>query len=461
MKFGFRVSSLTLALWVGAHLDAAAPAARDPRAVDLLPATAPVTTSTLADTPSVDPPAAHADASDWVQFGDALMQQSRESLDPKLYARAEQAYQRALELEPKCIQALLGLAWVHNTEHEFDAGERFARAALAVNPELPEPHALLGDAAVELGDYDTAFEHYQKALDLRPDLSSYSRAAHLLWLTGDAVKARWLMQKAIDAGGPYPENRAWCRAQLALILLQTGALLPAEQEIASALKEAPRNPHVLAAAGRIKTRRDEYSAAIEFYEKSIAAAPTHDALAALVDLYELAGRPEEAQRQFDRVVAFHEAHHSHVHGDLQDHSEHTHGGSSASPAHEHDHEHPHGNYQLARFYADHDRNLAEALQEAKAGWKAFPNVYAADALAWCLYKNGEFTQAAKMIGRALRYGTPDAAFHFHAGMIYAKLENRPLAQKHLYQALSLNPHFHPTQAQLAADTIKHLSTRAE
>jgi hypothetical protein len=61
-----------------------------------------------------------------------------------------------------------------------------------------------------------------------------------------------------------------------------------------------------------------------------------------------------------------------------------------------------------------------------------------------------------MIHRALKPGTPDASIHFHAGMIYARLGNRPLAQRHLYQALNLNPRFHPTQPQLAADTLRDL-----
>jgi tetratricopeptide (TPR) repeat protein len=302
-------------------------------------------------------------------------------------------------------------------------------------------------------------DHYQQALDLRPDLSSYSRAAHLLWMTGDVVKARWLMQKAIEAGGPHPENTAWCRAQLALMSFHSGSLISAERELELALREAPRNPHVLAAAGRLKAAGKNYEAAIDHYRESADRAPTHDALAALVDLYKLTGRLDQAQAQFDRVVAFHQTHNSehakpHEHGNPGDDA------SSESSIKEHDvHEHPHGNSQLARFYADQDRHLEVALREAKAAWDAYPNVMAADTLAWCLYKNGKFDEAARMIRRALKHGTPDAAIHFHAGMIYFKLGNRPSAQQHLYQALSLNPQFHPTQVQLAADTIAQLSSQ--
>jgi tetratricopeptide (TPR) repeat protein len=280
---------------------------------------------------------------------------------------------------------------------------------------------------------------------------------------GSQATPRWLMQKAVDAGGPYPENTAWCRAQLALMLFQTGALVSSEGQIKLALEEAPENPHVLAVAGRIATARQDYKTAIEFYQKSITSVPTHDALAELVELYRLTGRDQEAAAQFEQVIAFHKA----ARRDYQhDHArppgasaEHPHRDGALSGHSHHPHEHAHGNLQLARFYADHNRNLDEALREARAAWTAFPNVMAADTLGWCLYQKGEFTEAGKMMRHALKRGTPDAAIHFHAGMIYTRLGNQPLAQKHLYQALSLNPHFHPTQTGLAADTLKALGAR--
>lgn len=55
--------------------------------------------------------------------------------------------------------------------------------------------------------------------------------------------------------------------------------------------------------------------------------------------------------------------------------------------------------------------------------------------------------------------TPDAAILFHAGMIEAQLGQWATAQQYLYQALSLNPYFHPRDAVLAAETLKQLGTR--
>ena len=41
-------------------------------------------------------------------------------------------------------------------------------------------------------------------------------------------------------------------------------------------------------------------------------------------------------------------------------------------------------------------------------------------------------------------------------MIHAKLDDRVTAQRFLYEALSLNPHFHPAHAATAAATLAQL-----
>ena len=189
-------------------------------------------------------------AADLVREGDALMQQSRDALDPTRYPLAREAYERALALDPQRPGAMLGLAWVFNSEHQFAEGARWCDRALAVDENLPDAYALLSDGAVELGDYDRALDWCQRALDLRPDLASYSRAAHLLWLTGQPDRARALMTAAIAAGGSHAENTAWCEAQLALMLLHAGETDEAGRRVEVAIARAPRSPHLLLAASR-------------------------------------------------------------------------------------------------------------------------------------------------------------------------------------------------------------------
>jgi len=368
----------------------------------------------------------------WTSLGDAFMQKARETADPAYYRRAEAAYQKALGVGPRHVGALAGMAWVQGALHEFEQSVEWATKALAVDPAYQPAHGLLGDAALEMGDYETAFEHYQKMLDLRPNLSSYSRAAHLLYLTGNHRKAVWMMQKAIAAGAPYVENTAWGRAQLALLLWSNGALLPAEQVLETALKETPNNHHVLAAMAKVKTARRDYAAALDYYKRAIAVVPQFETVVALGDLYAVTGQKDEAEKQYALVETINRLNRaSGVRTDLQ----------------------------MAKFYADHDRNVAQAAQEAEAASRTRKTVYAFDTLAWSYYKAGRHEEARKAIRKALARRTPDAEILFHAGMIYARLGDRVTAQRFLYEALSMNPHFHPVHAATAAATLAQLGGR--
>ena len=57
----------------------------------------------------------------WVSLGDAFMQKARETADSAYYTRAEHAYRKALDLNPKCVDAMAGMAWVSGGRHEFEA----------------------------------------------------------------------------------------------------------------------------------------------------------------------------------------------------------------------------------------------------------------------------------------------------------------------------------------------------
>jgi tetratricopeptide (TPR) repeat protein len=376
----------------------------------------------------------HPSDAAWSRLGDAFMQKARETADVSYYVRAESAYRKALGLNPKSADALTGMAWVEGGRHEFEHSIEWAKKALAIDPKRADAYGLLGDAAVEMGDYETAFEHYQKMLDLRPDISSYSRGAHLLFLTGDIRKASLLMTKAIGSGGPYAENTAWCRAQWALIQFAEGSYLSASQMLTEGLHASPNNYHLLAAMGRVKAALKDNGAAIDYYKKAEAIVPQHDVVVALGDLYTLQGQTKEAAAQYALVDIIHKLNQANgVVGDLQ----------------------------MAQFFADHDRNLAEAVRLAEAEYQVRPNVYAADTLAWCYYKTGRIAEARKLIGKALKQNTPEAMFLYHKGVIYAKAGEMAAARTALYEALSINPNFHPVAAPAAVKMIQELGRAGE
>jgi tetratricopeptide (TPR) repeat protein len=366
----------------------------------------------------------------WVNLGDALAQKLRDTANQNYYLHAETAYQRALELDSKNVDALTGMAWVTGGRHGFDQSIQWANKAIAIEPGAVAAHGIIGDAALEIGDYDQAYDQYQVMMDLRPDLSSWSRGAHLLWLTGDKTKAVWLMDKAIKSGAPFAENSAWCRAKLAMMHFNDGALLLAEQVLEPALKGSSHNTHVLLAAGKIAAARQDITAAIKFNQTVLEGGPNHEALVALGDLHAANGELELAEEFYVKVEALHAAH---LTGGVHDHM------------------------QMARFYADHDRNLVEALRLAEQH-KLTRNVIEADGLAWVYFKNGDQVHAIESIKLALSQGTPDPEIHYHAGLIAEAAGDLLSARKHLIQALELNPHFNLIQAPIAEKMLEGLTS---
>ncbi len=371
------------------------------------------------------------DAKTWIQLGDTLMQKARETAEPNYYTYAENVYVKSLSLAPNDPEALLGIAWVTSTRHQFTESISWANKALVGAPRLHAAYGLIGDAYVETGDYDSAFTAYQTMLDIRPDVSSYSRGAHLLYLTGDLRKATWLMDKAVKAGGPYAENSAWCRAQLADMYLSEGATFAARREIEPAIKLTPDNYQLQLEMGRVEEAEGNLQDAIACYEKAVAITPQHVALVALGDLYTATGDKAKAETVYAQAEKTHD---HHMVGGLKD------------------------ELYMARFFVDHDRQMDRALKIAE-GRTDTQNPVDADNVAWVFYKSGKFAEAKTMINKALSKGAPDASRLFHAGMIYAKMGDRFPAQEYLNRALTLNSRFSVRDAPVAVATLRELGSK--
>ena len=370
------------------------------------------------------------DAEAWVNLGDALAQICRDTDDRKYDNSAEQSYAHALQLNPRSVDAMDGMAGVAAGRGTYDQSVDWATRALVLDKNNAAACGLIGDAALERGDYDAALENYQKMMDLKPDLSSWSRGASLLWITGNRSKAIWLMERAVKAGAPYAENTAWCRAAYATMLFNDGALLPAAQVLAPALAAGSHNPQVLMAAGTIATAQHDFDAATKDYQRMLEAGPNLEALAALGDLSAAKGEKDQAEKYYGQVESL----------------------AKSNPVVS-----THDPLFLARFDADHDRNLDDALHAAEAQ-PPTKNVLEADTLAWIYFKANDLPHAIAEMKLALSRNTADAEMQFHAGMIAAAVDDRPSAQKHLQAALSYNPHFSLLEAPVAVATLRKLGS---
>ncbi len=366
------------------------------------------------------------------RLGQAYLQKARETSDPSYLTKAEALFQKALGLDGRNFEAMAGMGSLCLSRHEFSEALRWGERGLAINPWSSELYGIVGDACVELGEYERAVRLIQKMVGLKPQLSSYSRVSYLRELHGDIEGAIQAMSMAVSSGSPSRENTAWCRVELGNLYFNKGDYRSAEREYQAALAQLPGYIHATAGLAKIKAAQGDFGSAVQLYDKVVAALPFPEYVIALGELYEVLGKPDLAKRQYELVEAMHQL--NKANGvDVE--------------------------MELALFQADHDRNLEEALEQAKRQFERQPNIKAADVLAWTLYKNGQYREALSTIEKALRVGTRAPLMLYHAGMIHFKAGDVVKAEGYLKQALSLNPRFSIRHAPEALKTLEELSAK--
>jgi len=362
------------------------------------------------------------------------LQRARETGDVADYARAEQAASRSVEIIPVDNYAgLTLLASVRLVQHDFAAVEDLAQRALPLKPLGAAAYGLLGDAQIGLGRYDEAFENYDKMRGIDAGLPALSRLANHAFITGDRFDSIDLWKQSIAKSQGLPvENQAWAHVQLGVTYFAYGDYGAAAKEHERALKLFPDYVHALAGLAQMRAAQERYDEAIDLYARAVSKLPQPQYVAALGDTYAAVGRDAEAQQQYalvEAIAALYQA--NGVNTDLQ----------------------------IAMFYTDHDRNVAQALTMAQAAYEAGPGVYAADALAWALFKNDRYAEAATMSEVALAQGTQEASFLYHSALIRLANGNEDGAREYLRQVLDLNPNFSPLHAETARELFGGLEAK--
>ena len=364
------------------------------------------------------------------QMAATYLQKMRETMDPDYLNRAARIVDAVLSNDRANYEALRLRSAIELERHDFPRAAENSRELIRIAPDDPWNWGTLGDSLMELGQYSAAADAYQKMVQLRPDMASYNRAAYYRFVAGDAKGAVDIMKRAIDSGSRSPENIAWCLVDLGHMNLKTGRGAEAAEAFQAALKLFPGYHPAFAGMGKLNAQAGKTVEAIDYYLKAQAAVPLPDYSAALEDLYEAAGKPEEARRQAARLAVI----------ERMDQA------AGFTP-----------NRNLALAYADHGRNLDRALAMIREEMKTRRDIYEHDALAWVLYQSRQYAEARQASDKALELGTPEPAFYYHAGLISAALGDSAGARKHLEHALSLNPNFDPRQAALARAALKEVS----
>jgi tetratricopeptide (TPR) repeat protein len=363
------------------------------------------------------------------QLGLAYLQRARETGDPTYYQKTEEALDKALSFQPQDYASIAAKGALALARHDFASALEWGERAKQINPIRTYAYGVIADAQIELGRYDEAVETLQTMVDLRPDISSYSRISYLRELHGDTKGALEMMQLAVDSGTPNSENTAWVRTQLANLYFNMGNVDQAELEYRRTLQQRPDYVYALAGLGRVRAVQGEMDEATRLLNQAIAIVPIPEFVITLGDLYHVAGQEEKANQQYQLLAIIEKLHRANgVDMDME----------------------------IALFNADHDQNLEETLALARAAYASRPSIHGADALAWALYKTSNYEEAQKYSEESLQLGTKDALKLFHAGMIALKLGKNTQARDYLEQALTLNPHFSILYADEARMTLERL-----
>ena len=350
-----------------------------------------------------------------VALAAVLLRQARVDSKPALARDAERVVRTALDRSPLDYQTRRMLATVLLSQHRFREAIAITEETRALNPDDAWNHGVLGDAYLELGEYDAAWAAYDTMMRIRPSAQAYARVAHALELSGDLERALETMQMSAEATSAHdPEALAWHYAQLGHLHFELGRLDAADREYRRAAFTFPGHPHAL--AGRIRV--------------AAAAGRYHDALALARPLLEQTGSPEIAAQVGDLHAALGDATAAARYYDEAERLERD-GWAWEEPQ----------PAALARLLGDRDRRADEAVALAEQAIAHRRDIFSEDALAWARFRAGRVEEASVASARALRTGTRDRRILYHAAAIKHALGDDAAARELLDRALDGHPTF--------------------
>jgi len=364
----------------------------------------------------------------YATLGGALMQRLRETGDASLYTRADMAFAEALERDPRNLDATVGLGTLALARHDFRAALRHGQRARRIGPRSFAPFAVLVDAQIELGRYGAAERTLQRMIDFKPTLASYARVSYFRELHGDVEGALDAMRLAVSAAPGPGENRSYVQTLLGNLELERGRIAAAAASYRTALAGFPSYAPAEAGLARVDAARGRLQAAIDRLRGVVGRLPLPGYVVALGETGLAAGRRADAASDFELVR---------VQQRLL--------GARGVNA----------DAELTVFEADHG-SPRRAVRLGRRGYAAAPSVRAADALGWALTRAGRPRAGLVYARRALRLGSRDPLFLYHAGVAARAAGAPEAARGYLTRALAANPRFSPLHAPAARRALRSL-----
>ncbi len=280
--------------------------------------------------------------------------------------------------------------------------------------ETTEGRALLAELDFQEGRYEQARAGYQRVIEDDRTWASLARLAHFHAKMGDPVEADRLYLEAEDElTAKEMRSYAWVELQRGLLDLAHGRYADADAHYARAARAysgywlvAEHRAELLAAQGA-------FEQAAELYERIVAEVPRPDLQQVLGQLYALMGRRGRAKSWYVQARA----------GYLE----------SARRGGVHYYHH------LTGLYADVYEDGAEAVAWARKDLELRDNFSTQAALAWALYRHGQFAEAVERMSQALSSGAKDAHLFSQAATIHCAAGRAEEGERYLQMAAAINP----------------------
>ena len=318
------------------------------------------------------------------RLGWAFIAKARLSYDPGYYKLGEQCALCIRSKNDDDPDALLLQGHILQSLHKFKDAEPIARKLVMIRNEAFD-YGLLGDILMEQGRLTEAVTAYQKMIDLKPDLQSYTRVAHMRWLKGDLDGSIEVMRMAVTSGNPRDaEPTAWAYTRLGIYELQAGDTEIATKSAEIAFQFAPNYAAALLLRGRILLAQGKAEEAIESLQRAAALTRLPEYEWTLADALREAGHPQAAE-EVERSL-------------IRD-------GAMNDPR------------TFSLYLATRGQQVQKALHLAQDELNTRADVFTIDALAWALNANGRVPEALEYSKKALSEGTQDARLFYHAGRI--------------------------------------------
>jgi tetratricopeptide (TPR) repeat protein len=318
------------------------------------------------------------------RLGWAFITKARLSYDPGYYKLSEQCALCVRSKNDDDPDALLLQGHILQSLHKFKDGEPIARKLVTIRNEAFD-YGLLGDVLMEQGRLTEAVGAYQKMIDLRPDLQSYTRIAHMRWLKGDLDGAIEVMRMAVTSGSPRdPEPTAWAYTRLGIYELQAGDTEIATKSAEIAFQFSENYAAAFLLHGRILLGQGKAKEAVESLQRAAALTRLPEYEWTLADALREAGEPEPAERVESSLVR---------------------DGAMNDPR------------TFSLYLATRRQQVRQALKLAQDELDTRADVFTMDTLAWALNANGRLPEAREYSKKALSEGTQDARLFYHAGCI--------------------------------------------